>query len=150
MNGTTLKALLDSGSDQTLVHRRFVPHHIISTQDTIPICCVHGDEKRYSTADMYIKVDGQTYLLNVGVVDCLPFSAVLGRDLPVLFDLLEFDQGRKCNAAVTRAQANKSNDHVETLCVLPFYNDELETAPGKSRKTAGEVPTHCCETTNQS
>ncbi|XP_051271638.1 uncharacterized protein LOC127372197 isoform X2 [Dicentrarchus labrax] len=135
VNGKMIKALLDSGSDQTLVHRNFVPPNIISTEDTIPICCVHGDEKSYSTADMYIKVDGQTYLLNIGVVDSLPFPAVLGRDLPVLFDLLESDQSRKCNAAVTRAQAIQSNDYSETLCALPFYNYELETAPGKSRKT---------------
>lgn len=135
VNGIMLKALLDSGSDQTLVHRKFVPPTIISSEDTIPICCVHGDEKRYSTADMYIKVDRQTYLLNIGVIDSLPFPAVLGRDLPVLFDLLESDQSRKCNVVVTRAQATKSSDYSETLCALPFYNEELETAPGKSRET---------------
>ena len=78
VNGVTLKALLDSGSDQTLVHRKFVPPNVISTRDSIPICCVHGDEKSYSTADLYVKVDGQTYLLNIGVVDNLPFPAVLG------------------------------------------------------------------------
>ncbi len=68
---------------------------------------MHGDEKSYSTADMYIKPDGQTLLLNVGVVDNLPFPAVLGRGPPVLFDLLETDQSQKCNAAVTRVQAKK-------------------------------------------
>ena len=92
VNGRIIKALLDSGSSQTLVHRKFVPPNIISTRDTIPICCVHGDEKSYSTADMYIKVEGQTYLLNIGVVDNLPYPVVLGRDLPVLFDLLEGKQ----------------------------------------------------------
>jgi len=45
VNGTALKALIDTGSDQTLVHRKFVPTNIMSTRDTIPICCVHGDEK---------------------------------------------------------------------------------------------------------
>lgn len=74
------------------------------TKDSIPICCVHGDEKSYSTADLYVKVDGNTYLLNVGAVDNLPFPAVLGRGLPVLFDLLESDQSRKSNVVVTRAQ----------------------------------------------
>lgn len=43
---------------------------------------------------MFIKVNGQTYLLNIGVVDNLPYAAVLGRDLPVLFDLLESDQNQ--------------------------------------------------------
>lgn len=137
VNGMTLKALLDSGSDQTLVHRKSVPLNVISTRDTIPICCVHGDERSYSTADLYIKVDGQTYLLNIGVVDNLPFPAVLERDHPVLFDLLESDQNRNSNV-VTRAQAKGSSDHSETLSALPFHNDELETTPGKSRKTRSQ------------
>lgn len=62
VNGITLRALLDSGSDQTLVHRKLVPPHIISNRDTMPICCIHGDEKPYPTADVYIKIDGQIYL----------------------------------------------------------------------------------------
>lgn len=41
VNGISLRALLDSGSDQTLVHRKLVPPHIISNRETIPICCVH-------------------------------------------------------------------------------------------------------------
>lgn len=63
------------------------------------------------------------------------YPAVLGRDLPILFDLLEANQSQKCNVAVTRAQAKTSNDHSEALSALPFYNEELETTPGKSRKT---------------
>ncbi|XP_034565104.1 uncharacterized protein LOC117830889 isoform X1 [Notolabrus celidotus] len=135
VNGITLRALLDSGSDQTLVHRKFVPPNIISTMETIPICCVHGDEKSYVTADMYIKVSGQTYLLNIGVADNLPFDAVLGRDLPVLFDLLEPEQSRCCSAAVTRLQAKKCDETSESLSALPFFGEELEATPGKSRKT---------------
>lgn len=133
VNGTALKALIDTGSDQTLVHRKFVPTNIISTRDTIPICCVHGDEKSYSTADMYIKVDNQTYLLNIVVADKLPYPVVLGRDLPVLFDLFESDKISKCYTAVTRGQAKKSNEHLEILSTLPFYSDEI--TPRKSRKT---------------
>ncbi|KAJ8246605.1 hypothetical protein GJAV_G00253360, partial [Gymnothorax javanicus] len=135
INGISLKALIDTGSDQTLVHRKFIPPNVVNIRDTIPICCVHGDEKSYSTADMYIKVEGQTYLLNVGVAENLPYPAILGRDLPVLFDLLEPEQGRKCNVAVTRAQAKQPSEYSEILSALPFYNAELETTPGKSRKT---------------
>ncbi|XP_025766300.1 uncharacterized protein LOC112841659 isoform X1 [Oreochromis niloticus] len=134
-NGTTLTALLDSGSSRTLIHRDFVPPNIVRVSDTIPICCVHGDEKMYSTADMYIKVNGQIYLLNVGVVDNLPYSAILGRDFPVLFDLLESDQNYQCNVAVTRAQAQKSSETSEVFSALPFFNEEWDAAPGKPRKS---------------
>ena len=138
VNGTLLKALVDTGSDQTLVHREFVAPNIVST-DTIPICCVHGDEKNYATADVYIKVEGQAYLLNIGVADNLPYPVILGRDLPILFDLLESYESQKSQkgiVAVTRAQAKRSdNEHLESLSTLPFYSEELETIPGKLRKT---------------
>uniref|UniRef100_A0A8C5GD01 Gypsy retrotransposon integrase-like protein 1 n=1 Tax=Gouania willdenowi TaxID=441366 RepID=A0A8C5GD01_GOUWI len=133
INGQTLQALIDSGSDQTLVHRHFLPPNVISIKDTVPVFCVHGDKKPYPTADVYIKVQGQTYLVNVGVADNLPFPAVLGRDLPVLFDLL--DSSRGCNAAVTRAQSQRLEETSPTLSALPFYDADLETAPGKSRKS---------------
>lgn len=135
VNGVLLNALLDSGSSRSLIHSDFAPPNIVRTSDTISICCVHGDEKRYPTADIYIKVQDQMYLLNVGVVNSLPYSAVLGRDLPVLFDLLESEQTEECNVAVTRAQAKQVSTHSETLSALPFFNEEFETTVVKPRKT---------------
>lgn len=78
INGDTLKALIDTGSTQTHVHRQFVPLNSINMTETIPVCCVHGDEKPYPTADLYIKVQGQVYFLNIGVADNLPFPVILG------------------------------------------------------------------------
>lgn len=40
VNGTTLKALLDSGSDQTLAHRKFVPPNIIHHNSSTPYLSV--------------------------------------------------------------------------------------------------------------
>ncbi|XP_039904754.1 uncharacterized protein LOC120744423 [Simochromis diagramma] len=136
VNGVLLNALLDSGSSRSLIHSDFAPPNIVRTSDTISICCVHGDEKRYPTADIYIKVQDQMYLLNVGVVNSLPYSAVLGRDLPVLFDLLESEQTEECNVAVTRAQAKQVSTHSETLSALPFFNEEFETTVVKPRRPA--------------
>ncbi|XP_051236276.1 uncharacterized protein LOC127352145 [Dicentrarchus labrax] len=124
---------MDSGSDQTLVHRQFVPANVIRTLETIPICCVHGDKKPYPTADIYIEVQEQPYLLNIGGADNLPFPVVLGSDLPVLFDLLS--QPIRCNVAVTRAQAKLVDEPSVTLSALPFYDADLDTQPGKSRKS---------------
>ncbi|CAI5648356.1 uncharacterized protein LOC112843270 isoform X1 [Oreochromis niloticus] len=135
VNGVLLNALFDSGSSRSLIHSDFAPPNIVLTSDTISICCVHGDEKRYPTADIYIKVQDQMYLLNVGVVNSLPYSAVLGRDLPVLFDLLESEQSEECNVVVTRAQAKQVSTHSETLSALPFFNEGFETTVVKPRKT---------------
>lgn len=74
---------------------------------------------------MYIEVQGKTYLLNVGVADNLPFPVVLGKDLPVFFDLLNPVQG--CNVAVTRAQAKRVDADSPALRAFPFYGVELET-----------------------
>ncbi|KAF7642819.1 hypothetical protein LDENG_00250170 [Lucifuga dentata] len=63
INGKTLKVLIDTGSDQTLVHRDNIPTNAVCTLETIPICCGHGDEKPYPTADIYMEVQGQVYLL---------------------------------------------------------------------------------------
>ncbi|XP_036065872.1 uncharacterized protein LOC118598010 [Oryzias melastigma] len=131
VNGEQITALIDTGSDQTLVHQKFIQPHLISTK-TIPVCCVHGDKKSYPTADVYIKIADQMYLLNVGVVDKLPFPVVLGLDLPVLFDLLDTDH--TCNVAVTRARA-KQVEPLPTLSALPFFEADLEATPGKSRKS---------------
>uniref|UniRef100_A0A7N6BLW2 Gypsy retrotransposon integrase-like protein 1 n=1 Tax=Anabas testudineus TaxID=64144 RepID=A0A7N6BLW2_ANATE len=136
IKGDKLRALIDTGNTQTLVHRQYVPPNVICTLETIPICCVHGDEKPYPTADLYIEVQGQAYLLNVGVADNLPFPVVLGHDLPVLVDLLGTEY--HCNVAVTRAQAKHVQEHSPTLSALPFYAAELETQPGKSRKSRSQ------------
>lgn len=53
------------------------------------IRCVHGDEKPYPTAEIYVIVGGQTYLLTVTLVPTLPYPAVLGHDVPTLVTLIE-------------------------------------------------------------
>ncbi|KAM9757960.1 uncharacterized protein ACNS7B_005079 [Menidia menidia] len=132
INGKSVKALIDTGSVQTLVDRKLVPANIICTSYTIPIRCVHGDERSYPTADVYIEVQGQVYLLNVGIAESLPFPVVLGSDLPVLFDLLHKPQN--CNV-VTRSQAKQPEESPPILSVLPFYDAVFDVQPGKSRKS---------------
>ncbi|XP_023814763.2 uncharacterized protein LOC111947970 [Oryzias latipes] len=135
VNGKCCNALIDTGSTQTLIHRQHVPVNLVSTQETVSICCVHGDKRLYPTADLYLEIQGQMYLLKVGVVDDLPFPVVLGHDLPVLYDLLDT---RGSAVAVTRAQAKNTDANLPLLCALPFYDAELETKPGKSRKTRSQ------------
>lgn len=58
---------------------------------------------------------------------------MLGRDLPVLFDLL--NSSETCNIAVTRSRAIKTEESSNVLSALPFYDADLETAAGKPRKS---------------
>lgn len=141
MNGKALKALIDTGSDQTLVQGQFVPSNVICTLETIPICCVHGGRKAYPTADIYIEVQEQPFLLNIGVADNLPFPVVLGSDLPVLFDLIP--QYQHCNVAVTRAQAKLVDETSVTLSALPFYDAAWEVPEDTQTKEAGGIPAQC-------
>ena len=135
INGVNLRALIDTGSTQTLVQRKYVPANAICTLETVPICCVHGDEKPYPTADIYLEIKGQAYLLTVGVADHLPFPVVLGEDLPILYDLIKPVQS--CNV-VTRAQAKQVDADSIALSALPFYDAELESCPGKAHKTRSQ------------
>ncbi|XP_055020344.1 uncharacterized protein LOC129411972 [Boleophthalmus pectinirostris] len=64
VNGQKVKALLDSGCFQSVVLSSLVPEERHS-RETIPLTCIHGDEHTYPTAEVYITVGGQTYLLNV-------------------------------------------------------------------------------------
>lgn len=136
VNGRKLAALLDTGSDQTLVHLKYIPPALLSFTEKKAVRCVHGDEKLLPTADVYVKVRGQTFLLEVGVAEHLPFPVVLGHDLPVLWDLLQ--SVPTCNMVVTRAKASKGEEREQFLGTLPFYNVDVEVCgtakPRKSRR----------------
>lgn len=93
--------------------------------------CVHGDEKLYPTAEIYLTAGGQTFLLPVVLVPQLPYSVVLGRDVPILLDLLQ--QPKPCNLVTTRTQSI-----AEGFKELPFYDTELETSPVKKIKTRSQ------------
>ncbi|XP_041951083.1 uncharacterized protein LOC121711501 [Alosa sapidissima] len=132
VNNKDFQALIDSGSDQTLVHQQCIPYDVIQFTNHIPVRCVHGDEKLIPTANIYLQVQEQTYHLTVGVADNLPFPVVLGRDLPVLPDLLQ--QRQTCHVAMTRSQSKKGEESPTWVNALPFYEADLENLPGKSRK----------------
>lgn len=38
VNGQRLRALIDTGSTQTLIHRQYVPSHFVCTGETVPVC----------------------------------------------------------------------------------------------------------------
>lgn len=86
VNGHFLKALLDTGSSLSLIKSCHVNY-----ASTTAVQCVHGNVKRYPLAEVLVGVQDQVYILNVAVVDNLPGDMILGRDMPVLSDLLITD-----------------------------------------------------------
>lgn len=37
---------------------------------TVNTCCIHGDRRSYPTADIYMEIAGQEYLVTVTVLPC--------------------------------------------------------------------------------
>ncbi len=116
-----------------LVHPKYISPVLLCFTDKKAVRCVHGDEKLLPTAEVYVKVRGQTYLLEVGIANNLPFPVVLGHDLPVLWDLLQLVP--TYNMVVTRAQARKEKKE-QLLGILPYLNVEISGSvkPRQSRQ----------------
>ncbi|KAG1926090.1 gag-pol fusion protein [Pimephales promelas] len=133
VNGKKVKALIDTGSMQTLVESQLVPKQANANNGKVVIRCVHGEEQIYPTLEVQVVVQEQPYLLKVAVVEKLPYPVILGQDFPLLFNLLPFNSA--CSMVMTRAQAMQSMDESETLKSFPFFDAELEAGPVKVRKS---------------
>lgn len=83
VNGKREIALLDSACFQTVVLSGLVPRDKWS-EDRSRISCIHGDEHVYPTAEVYLTVGGQTFLLSVALAPTLPYAVILGNDVPTL------------------------------------------------------------------
>lgn len=127
-----VSALLDTGSMQSLVSSEFVPAHLRNYSVMTQVRCVHGEERSYPTASVQIQVLGQAYLLEVGVVDTLPYQMILGQDFPLLCDLVPVSSNG--NVVMTRAMT-KASEPDSPLSALPFCNADIEAQPGKNRKS---------------
>ena len=101
VNGTPASDIvLDTGCSQTMVHRRFVEQDDILPGE-VQIRCAHGDISSYPVANINFVVNGLAFTAKAGVSSTLPTSVLLGRDVPVLHELLTENPV----FAVTRAQA---------------------------------------------
>jgi len=50
---------------------------------------VHGDVRQYTCAEVVVCAQEQSFLINVVIVDDLPADMILGRDLPILYEMLQ-------------------------------------------------------------
>uniref|UniRef100_A0A8B9GZE8 Gypsy retrotransposon integrase-like protein 1 n=1 Tax=Astyanax mexicanus TaxID=7994 RepID=A0A8B9GZE8_ASTMX len=129
--GKKCTALLDTGASQTLVLTDCISETQLKHTGELRVKCIHGDEQVYPTAEVHIEVNGQMYLLNVGIMRKAPYAVILGRDVPVLLDLLADKRNSAEAMVVTRAQSGAAvQENVALLKELPYG----ETHKGRKTK----------------
>ena len=120
IRGKIWKALIDSGSSQTFIRGACLGEEGLVGAGSVKVRCIHGDESEHQTADVQVEIEGQTYLLNVGIMDNCPYPVVLGQDVPVLADLLQQHLPQVKGYVLTRAQAKANPKEVDLWQELPF------------------------------
>ncbi len=80
------------------------------------------------TADVYIEIHSQPYMMRVGVANSLPYPILLGTDISILADLV---QGTTWCGVVTRAQTQRIRHETETKTwnEMPFSTADIEVEP---------------------
>lgn len=134
IRGKVWPALVDTGSSQTFVQRPCLGSDGIGRVGLVKVKCIHGEEREHQTVDIPVEIEGQTYLLNVAIMDNCPYPVVLGQDVPVLADLLQRNLPSATGMVVTRAQA-KANPADSTWQELPFGEVSQPVKEKKSRST---------------
>lgn len=133
LNGKKVHAMLDTGSSQTLVKEGLVSSDCFNEGAALGIRCVHGDVKGYPTADVYLGIEGQTFLVTVGIVKELPYQVLLGQDIPILGKLVQ--QVQPCNVVVTRSRSKRLEPGSVSLQDMPFFHAELGESSTRVRKS---------------
>lgn len=106
VNGRPLTALLDTGCTQSLVQAKFVQRELWNIEETEPVVCVYGHSSEVPTAEVYLEVHNQPYLIKIGVTPELPYPVLLGTDFPILLDLIQECKGKLCGV-ITRSKAKE-------------------------------------------
>ncbi|KAI7806491.1 hypothetical protein IRJ41_006936, partial [Triplophysa rosa] len=119
IGSTLFKELVNSCSSQTLVRPECLGRLNMLKYGKLTVCCIHGDEKEYPKAEVVIEIRSQAYSLTVGVIDKAPYPVILGRDVPVLADLLQNEKDVAEAMVVPRAQAQQEDGNKQCLQNLP-------------------------------
>ncbi len=131
ISGKIVQALVDSGSSQSFVLQSCLRSDF-QPVGKVRVRCIHGDESEHQTSEVLIEINGQKYLLTVGILDKCPYPVILGQDVPVLTELLQ-SVNIVSAYVTTRAQANNKLDS-NVWSELPF-----EGCPGdKPKKSKAE------------
>ena len=108
IEGQNVEMVLDSGCDMTLVHQDLVDPKKINHRERTHLRCIHDHHSDYPTAEVIVEINGEPFQVVVGVSKDLPRHALLGKDFPTFYDLLNKVQPvAQHSLVVTRAQAKR-------------------------------------------
>ncbi|XP_076864257.1 uncharacterized protein LOC143516498 [Brachyhypopomus gauderio] len=135
IGGKRFKALIDTGASQSMILAECLPELRLGHTGSIRVKCIHGDEQVYPTADVSIEIKGQAYMLKVGIIQSAPYAVILGRDLPILVDLLTGQQSVAEGMIATRLQTKRETAQESKVLLkeMPF-NMELRKRKSKREK----------------
>lgn len=133
VKGKTWQALVDSGSSQSFMLKSCLKMDNLQPVGEVIVRCIHGDETKHETVEVTIEINGQKYLLTVGLLEKCPYPVILGQDVPILTELLQGNVNMATAYVLTRAQA-KLKSGQEVWSELPF----AICSGGKARKTKAE------------
>ncbi|KAM9308293.1 uncharacterized protein PAF06_012480 [Gastrophryne carolinensis] len=127
VNSQMVTALIDTGSQQSLIRSDLVDSANITGH--LLLTCVHGDKKVYPKAIIPVQIDYMQVSVEMGVVPTLPYSVVLGQDIPGFGTMIK--NSSLISAITTRSQV-KTLSTVQPLGdVFPFDGDVFD-GNGKS------------------
>ena len=108
IDGQRVEMALHLGCNTTLVHSNLVDPKKINHRECTHLRCIHDHNSDYPTAEVVIEINGKPFEAVVEVSRDLPRRALLGKDFPAFYDLLEnVKPGPKHGLVVTRAQVNR-------------------------------------------
>lgn len=117
LNGVEVGALINTGCGRILVKWAKGPY----TPEVLRMQCIHGDVREYCTKMVTIGTGSQTFTCQVGMVSRLDCGVLIGRDCPILAQLLQRTQppGRP---SVPRFQGDPAK---ATMAELPMQRPDL-------------------------
>ncbi|KAG2455998.1 DLRB2 protein, partial [Polypterus senegalus] len=131
--GRQHKALIDTGSTQSLVRRECLEGQVVESGQSVVLRCVHGEEVTYPLVRINLEIKGVGYELPMGIVDNMPYPVLLGLDVPGIEDLLQSALQAEA-LVVTRAQAAKQKERShDNWDELPFSITESPRTYHKAR-----------------
>ncbi|KAL2096319.1 hypothetical protein ACEWY4_008467 [Coilia grayii] len=121
IRGRTWQALVDTGSSQTFIRRACLDPTDCINVGKVRVRCIHGDESEHQTADIFIEIEGQKYLLTY----VLKMRAKLEELRSLAHDNLAQAQSQQKALYDRTARSRTFNPGQKVLLLLPSSGSSL-------------------------